>query len=191
MANDFTLGVGQAHELEMAMNRAGGWNRALVKALSTGSNLADIRDVLLKRFEIKPIEYLINCDVAPFCPSNWKVEEHKKGGKIRWTRELFQLYLSKKQKGSAMKGKELRKELKSKPTLNANVLDFLLKNLHLIPEEWKNESVFFWGTIYRDSDSGNLYVRFLRWDGRWFWDGHWLGYDWHGDDPAVVLASIK
>lgn len=32
--------------------------------------------------------------------------------------------------------------------LNAHTLNFLLSHQHLIPEEWKENEVYFWGTIY-------------------------------------------
>jgi hypothetical protein len=191
MANDFTLGVGQAHELEMAMNRVGGWDGALVKALSTGSKLADVRDVLLGRSEIKPVKHTIDCDADPFLPEGWKVESHKKNGKLEWDSEKIQLYLSAGQKdGKSIEGNELQKELASKPVLNANVLAYLLAHPELIPEEWKGRVIFFWGTIYRFSD-GSMCVRCLCWsDGWWGWDGRWLGSDFYDSNPAVLSASI-
>lgn len=191
MSNDFTLSVGQAHELELAMNRVGGWDGALVKTLSTGSKLSDVRDVLLGRADIKPVEHLIDCDADPFCPDGWKVEEHKKSGKVKWTKELIELYLSAgQQNGKCIQGHELRKELASKPVLNACVLDYLLAHLELIPEEWKGKYVFFWGTIYRYS-ADRLFVRVLYWrGGRWHWIYFWLGCDWHDDGPAALSASI-
>ena len=191
MANDFALSVGQAHELELAMNRVGGWDGALAKVLSTGSKLADVRDVLLGRAEIKPAEHLIDCDVDPFVPEGWKVEEHKKSGKVKWTKELIELYLSPGQKnGKCIEGNKLRKELASKPVLNANILDYLLAHPELIPEEWKGKYVFFWGTVYRGS-GGCLYVRVLCWDGgRWSWDYYWLDGDFNDNDPAALSVSI-
>ena len=88
-----------------------------------------------------------------------------------------------------IRGTELREELKGKPVLNANVLDYLLKHPELIPEEWKGKAVFFWGTIYRDS-RGNLCVRCLYWDGsRWYWSHNWLDDFWLADNLALLLAA--
>ena len=117
-------------------------------------------------------DHVIDLDSAPFVPEGWKeVEEHKKGGKLKWDSKKIQLYLSESQKGDKyVEGNKLRKELENLPTLNAKVLDFLLAHKELIPEEWKRDEkgntryVFFWGTIYRHSD-GNLYVRCLYWSG--------------------------
>ena len=89
----------------------------------------------------------------------------------------------------------MRKLLSSNSVLNVNVLDYLFKNPHLIPESWKKDEkgntryIFFWGTIYRNS-GGSLYVRYLYWYGsRWRWGYHWLVRDWDSDYPALVRAK--
>ena len=72
--------------------------------------------------------------------------------------------------------------------MNANVLDYLLAHPELIPEDWKNKYVFFWGTIYRYS-SGGLCVRYLCWNGsKWRWDGNWLAHDFYSAYPAVLAS---
>ena len=53
MADKFTFSsAGLVHELEMAMDRAGGWNAALVKRLSEGDRLVHVREYLLNLAEI-------------------------------------------------------------------------------------------------------------------------------------------
>lgn len=133
---------------------------------------------------------VVDLDADPFIPSGWKVEVHQKGGNFKWDATKVRLHLSKKQQGGkVLEGNELREELKGQPVYNANLLDYLLKNPHLIPEEWKGMYVFFWGTIYRYSD-GDLGVRCLCWDGgRWHWRSFWLDGDWRGGSPAAVPAS--
>jgi len=191
MSEPFRLSAVQAGEIGRAMEAAGGWNDQLVKLL-TEDTVADIRDVLLGQAEIKPVECLIGCGAQPFCPNGWEVVEHQKGGKVKWTKESVQLYLSANQKGGKwIEGDDLRKELAGKPVLNACVLDYLLAHPGLIPEEWKSKFVFFWGTIYRSSDGG-LYVRFLYWlGGRWRWGCHWLVYGWGVNGPAALSASTE
>ena len=133
--------------------------------------------------------HVIDCDANPYVPNNWKVEEHIKGGELRWNPDEVELYLCDKQKGGTIEGNELRKLLKGKPVLNANVLDYLLANPQLIPEEWKDKAVFFWGTIYRNSH-GLLYVRFLYWlDDRWFWNSDWLDFFFNDSNPAVLSCK--
>lgn len=146
---------------------------------------------------VKMVEYVINCDVDPFVSNGWKAESHTKGGQFAFDPAKIKFYLSPNQlDGKRIEGNKLRKELANEPVLNANVLDYLLKNSHLIPEDWKKDErgntryIFFWGTIYRYS-YGFLFVRCLCWwhDGSWRWDLHWLDYDWIDYHPAAVLAS--
>jgi len=139
----------------------------------------------------------INCDEISFIPDGWSVlpESEQLSNRVRGLYKLditkVKLHLYEEQKEGRIKGSELRKKLKEELVLPVNVLDFLLKkeNQHLIPEEWKGKYVFFWGTIYRDSD-GDLYVRYLYWHGDgWSWSCNWLGSDWVGRSPSAVSAS--
>ena len=138
------------------------------------------------------VNSVIDLDADPFVPNGWSVPEgfHRKGGQFKWDVSQVVLYLSKGQQfGKWIDGNKLRNELKGKPVYNANVLDYLLANPDLIPEEWKSKHVFFWGTVYCYSD-GFLCVRYLYWYGdRWYWSYYWLDYDWHGNSPAAVHAS--
>ena len=191
MSNDLMLDVGQANELKLAFRRAD-YSNDDIKRLCEGNVLADVRRVLLGHASITVVEHAIDCDAQPFTPDGWSVEKHQKGGTFTWDKEAQKdaLYLSKGQQGSKyIEGNKLRKEMAGKPVLNANVLDYLLANPHLIPEEWKGKYVFFWGTVYRDRDGG-LCVRYLYWGGgRWDWGGGWLDRGWGGNDPAALRAS--
>lgn len=186
-ANELMLDVSQAHELKLAFRR-NGWTNADIKALSEGNFLADVLKLMKGQLEIKPIEHLIDCDVNPFIPNGWAVEEHKKGGMFKFNPEKISLYLSKKQKKGSISGHDLRKELADKPVMNAKVLDYLLDHPELIPEEWKGKYIFFWGTIYRRSD-GRLGVRYLYWDGsKCYWDFIWLVHDFNSVNPAALAS---
>jgi hypothetical protein len=132
----------------------------------------------------------INTDARPFVPDGWKVVEHIKGGKFEWGPSKIILYISDIQKHrSYIEGNKLRKELKGKAVLNANVLDFLLANSYLIPEAWKSKRIFFWGTIYRHT-SGRLVVRCLCWedDDGWYGCFSWLDDDFFDSPPAALAA---
>lgn len=198
MSNDLMLDVGQANELKLAFRRAD-FSNDDIKRLCEGNVLADVRSVLRGHASITVVEHAIDCDADPFNPwekDGWTVEEHQKGGTFTWDASQVELYLASGQKnGKVIEGNKLRKELAKKPVLNANVLDYLLKNPHLIPEEWKKDGqgntryIFFWGTIYGCRD-GHRCVRYLYWrGGRWGWGGYWLGRDWDGFYPAAVRAS--
>jgi len=188
MSDTFIMSARQAAELDHAFER-NGWTPAEVKKLSQGDTLTNVRRVLLGHASIAAIEHVIDCDADPYIPDGWSVEEHQKGGTFKWNAANVALHLDKGQKnGKWIEGNKLRKALAGKPVLNANVLDYLIANPHLIPEEWKGKVVFFWGTIYRDRD-GRLYVRYLFWrGGGWCWCALWLG-GWRGFGPAAVPAS--
>ncbi len=194
--SELTFDVGLASKLKQAVIRNNITDLADIDWLCEGDNLANVRRVRLGHANIVVPEHLIDCDQGPFIPSGWKVEEHQKGGAFKFDASQVQFYLdSGQKKGNYIEGNKLRKQLAGKPVLNANVLDYLLKNPQLIPDDWKKDEkgntryIFFWGTIYRHSD-GYLYVRYLYWfDGRWQWNDRWLGDDWLGDNPAAVRAS--
>lgn len=188
--SELVLPVGLAHKLETAFNR-NGWTLSEVDKLCEGDTLAQFRKVLLGHAVITVPEHLIDLDADPFVPNGWKVEEHQKGGQFKWDATKAALFLSEPQKrGGRIEGNKLRSRLKcGQNPYNANLLDYLLKNPHLIPEEWKGKYVFFWGTVYRRSD-GFLCVRYLYWRGdRWVWFSRWLDRDWRDDRPAAVPAS--
>jgi hypothetical protein len=187
MDNDqLMLDVGQANEIKLAARRAGATNADL-KRLSEGDVFAQILPVLRGFGEVMIIKHIIDCDAKPFVPDGWKVEEHIKGGQFKWDSSQIEPYLDKSQKnGKSIVGNKLRELLAGKSALNANVLDYLLANTELIPEEWKGKYIFFWGTVYRHSD-GRLYVRYLYWHGDgWSWYYYWLGYGFDGNDPAAL-----
>src|SRR3989344_6516257 len=133
----------------------------------------------------------VNLAATPKLPFNGaEVEQHiGEGGAIveKRTDGLYvngrkvALHLSKRQQnGKSLKGYDLRDELTGKPVLNVNLLDALVDNTHLIPEDWKKDEndntrfIFFWATVYRNSD-GSLCVRCLFWGGgAWLWYCYWL-----------------
>ena len=189
--------IGQMNEHADALER-NGWTPADLKKASGGNILAHLLPIVRAYGEaaVATMPHFIDCDADPFVPSGWTVESHKKGGQFAFDPTKINLYLSpNQQNGKVIAGNELRRELASEPTLNANVLDFLIKNPHLIPEKWKKNAsgitryIFFWGTIYRDSYS-RVCVRDLDWSGgSWNWSGNRLDNDWNGNNPAAVLAS--
>jgi len=188
--SEITLDVGLAYKIKQALSRNGIPDVADLDWLATGDNIVNMRRVRLGHAEIVTPEHLIDCDADPYIPDGWSVEEHRKGGTFKYDPAKVRLHLDEGQKnGKWIEGNNLRKKLANKPVLNANVLDYLLANPHLIPEEWKGEIVFFWGTIYRHR-GGHLCVRRLIWSGdRWYWCASWLDLGWCGSHPAVVPAS--
>lgn len=190
------LDVGQANELKLAFRRAN-WSNDDIKRLCEGNVLADVRSVLRGHTFINVIN-VINCDADPFNPwanDGFTIEEHQKGGQWKFDPTHVEFFLASDQKDDkVIEGNKLCKELAKKLCFNANILDYLLENPHLIPEEWKMDGngntryIFFWGTIYRYG--GSRRIRCLYWgDGRWDWSYGWPDRDWYGDSPAAVRAS--
>ena len=187
-----TLDVGQANELKLAFRR-NGWTNEEVKKLCEGNVLTEIRKVILGQAEVKLLDCdVIDLDADPFVPEGFTFVEHVvKGGQWQFNAKAIELYLSKEQKkGKAIGGNELRKRLKGKAVLNANVLDYLLAHKELIPDEWKDKWISFFGTIYRGSGDA-LYVRCLDWyGGRWHWGFFWLDNDWNSRNHVALRATF-
>ncbi len=220
MSDDLMLDVGQANELKLSFRRNGWKTNEEIKRLSEGSLLAGVLSVLNGTAKIKPITedasrwitlnettIAVNLAATPNLPFNeakiekhigegWVIVEKRPDGLYISGRKVI-IHLSKRQRGAkSLGGHELRDELTGKPVLNSNILDALYGNPHLIPEDWKKDEngntiyIFFWGTLYRDSDV-NLYVRCLYFfGGRWYRLYGWLDYGWSGNNPAALLASI-
>lgn len=179
---------GQVHQLMERLEKEG-FTAADITRLGQFKNLPGILAVLHGRSKIVADEQIIDCDKDPHVPKDWKVEEHIKGGQFKWNLAAIDLYFSETQKKGIIIGDDFREELKDKPVLNANVLDYLLANPHLIPEEWKGKFIFFWGTIYRDADD-NLCVRSLTFaSGRWLWEYNWLNCAWDIYRPAALACK--
>ena len=210
--------VGQMNQLGDALE-AEGFTPDDVTKLKQFSNLAGIRGVINGLAKIVSIAedatpvitinettIAVNFGASPKLPFNgaeveqhigtgWAIVEKRADGLYVDDRKII-LHLSKHQMGGKWpKGYELREELTSKPVLNANILDVLYQNIHLIPEDWKRDEngsirfIFFWGSIFRDS-LDRLHVRYLFFDG-----GEWRSYC-HGLDrvffdssPAALRAS--
>ena len=193
--SNLTLDVGLAAKLKVAFAR-NDWTEQLIDAACEGDKLGQFRQVLLGHAVITQVEHVIDCDANPFNPwvsDGFTIEEHQKGGQWKFDPKQVEFFLSSGQKdGKVLEGNKLRKELEGKKVMNANVLDYLLANPKAIPDDWKQDEkgntryIFFWGTIYRDSDGG-LYVRYLCWrDGQWRWSLYWLGNVWRSNDPALL-----
>jgi hypothetical protein len=188
------LDVGQAQEFKLACRR-NGFTPEDLKRLCEGDTLARVRDVLLGNLTITA-PHVIDCDAPPFVPDGFVVETHRKGGLIEWDPKRVQLWCSEQQAHSYINGEDLLDELRDKPVLNANVLDYLLAHPRLIPkQEWSNlsvHSVLFWGTTYRHTN-GRRNVRAIEWFGDsigWKSSLGWIeGYPLTYCKPAAILAN--
>jgi hypothetical protein len=200
--NASALGCGLAHELGMTAAKAG-WE------LSDFSSLADseekcrqVLSFLRGHAEIQIREHFIYCDATPFIPKGWSVlpdEEQiptRLRGQFKWDKEKQKdaFYLS---GCECIGGNELREELAEKRivVLPANVLNYLLDDQRLIPEDWKKDEggkilyIYFWGTIY-SSSVDRLCVFYLYWGGNeWRYDYECINKNWRSNNLAAVSAS--
>lgn len=131
---------------------------------------------------------MIKLSTKAFIPKGytWTVERHEP--MKSFDPKSLQLHFEPEQEKGFIQGEVLAERMKGKG-LNSNVLEYLLKHTELIPEDWKNSCVFFWGTVYRHA-GGFLCVRYLVWNGgRWVWHYFWLGRVWDSGCPAAVSAS--
>jgi hypothetical protein len=135
-------------------------------------------------------EQVVDLDAGPSVPDGWWLVEHQKGGKFEWNSSNVKLHVSPSQQGNGIEGNQLREELKGKNPYNANLLDYLLNNQDLIPEQWKGKSVYFWGTVYRDSDDRACVRCLCRHHGEWRWHYGWLDSHFIGSEPAAVPALL-
>lgn len=100
------------------------------------------------------------------------------------------LHISHKQRdGGSISGHELVKDLEGEPVMGLQLLNYFYSSPYIIPSEWKNKMVFFWGTILH-SWEGGLYVFYLYWDGESCYKNYrWLGESWTENMPAVVTIK--
>ena len=183
--DEFVLGAGMSHELEIAIRRnSPNTTKADIQKLCSGKTWAEILPFLRGNAEIKIVRHIIDLDASPFVPEGCKVEEHRKGGQFEWNSSAVKLFPCGIQQGDkGITGHDSRKELADKPVFNANLLDYLLAHPDLIPKEWKEKVIYFWGTIYEYA-IGNLFVSGLFYDdynvGQWVKRIHFLDDNWYG-----------
>ena len=146
-----------------------------------------------EELNIKELHPVIDLDNDPIAFNDWKIKEHKKGGQFKWDPAKVDLFLDNEQRIGGITGKKLRKKIAHIGIFNVNLLDYLLANPSLIPDQWKVDAkgatcfIFFWGTVYyRPSDQG-LYVRCLHFNVcRWREDYRSIDYLWLANRLAII-----
>ena len=137
----------------------------------------------------------IDLDADPFVPEGSTVEEHFKGGPFLWARENIRVIYAYRdwwgRKTTHQFHANLFGRLQSQNPINANLLDYLLANPHLIPEEAKPDRLYFYGTIYRENKT--LCVRYIYWEEekkewRWRWYGGCRS-PWGDELPIPLLVK--
>ncbi len=192
MKKSLVLDVGLAAKLKGAFARSG-WTAEMIDAACEGDTLGQFRQVLEGIAVVVQSDDVIDTDASPYNP--WRedggsIEDHRGQGLVKWNPKEVECWASiAQQETGGVTGELLYKELTGKSLLNANVLDFLLRNQSLIPKEWKDgRYVYFWGTLYWFE--GHLRVRSLYWDrGQWHWYFRWLEDSWRGRSVAATCKT--
>lgn len=211
MSDRFTFSsAGLVHELEMAMDRAGGWNAALVKRMCEGNRLADIREYILGLAEIKTkqpqptpelTDSIIHVDrsIRPVYPDWAKVVMHPEleaVGPAEYDLATVELWLHDEQKsGKWMKGEALYRYLKETESLKNclglhDAVEIQKKGIALFRKLFGGKAVFCWKSVVRNR-FGYLHVPYVCGGGGevvLYWD--WLGSGWSAYGPAARFASI-
>jgi hypothetical protein len=120
--------------------------------------------------------YVIDCEPDPFVP-RWctRVEEHNHVEPFKFSLINLPLSVYSAPFDKPITGDALRRKFAPLRLPNANILDYLLAHPTLIPDDWSDKKVFFWGTIYRDW-LGLRVVRYLfRLHGSWTWKSMRVG----------------
>lgn len=154
------LDVSQAHELKMSFRR-NGWTNAEIKTLSEKDFLANVLKVIRGQSEIKDKEYKIPCNTTPFIPDGLYIVEHRKFDFFNLNPNYTKLDLSRKLRNMSNSGKNIKEHLSKKFVMNVNILDFIIENPDLIPENWKGKEIYFWGTIYAIESSADIVIACL------------------------------
>jgi hypothetical protein len=140
---------------------------------------------------------LVDLDADPFVPDGWQLVDHCRGGTFAWDLSKIGLYLAPEQKsGSSVLGYELLEILRQGPHVpfNANLVDFILANTHLIPDPEIFCFSCAWGTRYKNRD-GQECVRGLHYGPQekvargWAPLGRLLCYRWYCTSPSLIWLS--
>jgi len=168
------------------------------------------RQFLRRKVEIMVTKHTVDLGAPPRPPFDGaEVVKHEGDGvveiELRSDDNLYiddkkvELFLSERQKGDKwIVGQELHRELEDgeQVFLNSNVLDYIYEHPELFPEHCKKDEngdtryIFFWGSIFRHSFDGGLYVRYLYWNGGGLTrECNWLGHGWSRQGYSASVAS--
>ncbi len=160
-------------------------------------------DVIRNKSEIKDIDYYINFDYCLLLPDGLRLGQlpGSVGGSVRFNSDqgknklyLTHLQMSARISRARITGKMLLEEfrkIESKVLLGIQLLHFYLSHPQLIPANWENEKIFFWGTICRDYGN-KLYVPFMFYNGKeWESDFRCLDLNFDYEDSAIVFDTLK
>jgi hypothetical protein len=142
----------------------------------------------------------------PFDPKvllgkGWRIEEQDERALALTTINLTEVILdSILEKGEKIiKGEDRFRRIKEKTNrirLDAGIFKTLWENQILIPEKWKEEtngestSIYFEGTIFRNSNGNRCVLNLCGSGGEWRWSYCWNGYILNASDLSAVLEVV-
>jgi len=146
--NVFNLDINLVNDLLSAFQH-NGWSNSDIKTASQGDFLGTVLKLMNENY--------VNLNQTPEVPNGEKIL-HCNGGGL-WKFNPKEIFVSGKYKYS-------QNEL-FENGFNANLLDYLLKHLDLIPEDWKIfGKIFFPGTFYT-TDNDFEQIRCITWGTKW------------------------
>ncbi len=191
----YVLGV--AHKLCLAAEAVGFTPEELDILADNPQVLEVLLKVVRKKLRGAPGP-VIDLGARPLVPRGLTLMKHDGEGVFAWDPRAVSLFqMEEQRRGSLVSGSRLFEEMKRTVAWNANVLDFLLGNQGLIPENWKERVhgcyplIYFWGTLYRMAD-GSPCVRYLAWNGaKWVMGHSPVQSDWMSHTAAAVYRLVE
>ena len=113
---------------------------------------------------------------------------------LAWDATRLELYVDDAQKNNGRStAARVRERLTGKPVLNADVLDYLLRNPQLIPEDWKRKDKrrnarpsSFGAPSTAVQIAPTTFASCAGKNNMWAWDFFWLGSLWQDNFPAAL-----
>lgn len=133
---------------------------------------------------------VINCDGEPPMLPNMPVLRHIKRGQIVWDPRHVRL----NNPPTGFTGYQLESILVNQSTMNACALSYLRDRPELIPKEWQDKNLFFWGTVYRAPIGvSGTYVPYLKYDplGGWRHQQRLLSEVGEENDVILLYSSTE
>ncbi len=150
--NTFVLGVPQAHELSMALDRCD-WTAADVTKLSTGNLATLVKDFMNGKFGFKHQLHFPEHDPSPSIVVDGKPQQYPKPlpPEFEFDPKMLSLMQIGGIRGNGLNGRVLREQLTLFPYISLLTLEmrgYLLENTFFIPKEWKNGAkIYFMGSV--------------------------------------------
>lgn len=185
--------IGQMAQLARAFERVG-FTAQDVTALTQYEDLGLLRRTV-SGFMAADFVGPIESDYESIVPNGFSMAHQARKHRFVWDSSQVELFHTHTQRFGNEEGVKIRSALveNGRFPLDATVLDLLERHQGFIPESWRHQKVFFWGTTYKHIQDGDLYVRFLeRVNHKWESGIQRVGSnDFSINTPAAVSTSIR